>query len=70
MITTKRCLRIRRKDISFLRFIFEAYDGIAILTTIDPQEGLIAIYIAPGCEREVELLMESLKKDININYQD
>ncbi len=36
METIKKYYRIERKEICFLKFIFEAYDGIAMLTTVDP----------------------------------
>lgn len=48
--TIKRMYRIERKAICFFRFILEAYDGIAILETIDAKAGIIALHIAPGCE--------------------
>ncbi|MGD9119948.1 MAG: DUF4911 domain-containing protein, partial [Desulfobacterales bacterium] len=34
-----------RREIAFIKFIFEAYDGIAALRTIDPHEGIILFYI-------------------------
>ena len=66
--TTKKYLRIDRREISFLRFIFEGYDGIAILTTIDPDLGVVLLQIAPGCEKDVEMILQDLKKDIMIEY--
>ncbi len=50
----------------FLRYIFEAYDGIAILTTIDPGSGFVAFHISPGCEEAVEMILQDLKKEIMI----
>ena len=37
----KKYLRVDRRRIAFLKFIFEAYDGIANLTTIDAGLGVI-----------------------------
>ena len=56
--------RVDRREISFLRFIFEAYDGLAVLETLDPEAGYICFHIAPGCEDEVDILLEDLKNDI------
>ena len=64
--TIKKYFRIDRKEICFLKFIIEAYDGIAVLTTIDPVKGIIVINIAPGCEEEVEMIIQDLKKTIMI----
>jgi hypothetical protein len=65
--TIRKYYRVDRKEIFFLRFIFEAYDGIAVLTTIDPGLGIVALCIAPDCEEEVEMVLQDLKKDIMIN---
>lgn len=58
--TVRRFYRINRRDISFLRFILEAYDGVAVLTTQDGQRGIVSITIAPGCEILVEGIITSL----------
>lgn len=35
--------RIRSEKISWLRFIFEGYDGLAIVSTISAKQGLVRI---------------------------
>jgi hypothetical protein len=62
--TTKRIFRINRKDIGFLKFIFEAYDGIAVLTTLDSVLGTVRLSIAPGCEEEVAAVLADLQETI------
>ena len=62
--TIKQHYRVDRREIAFIRFIVEAYDGLAIVTTLDPQTGLIEFQIAPGCEQDVERILEDLKRDI------
>jgi hypothetical protein len=64
--TIERRLRVDRKEIAFLRFIFEAYEGIANLTTLNAREGLIRLQIAPGCEGEVKRVLDNLKQEIMI----
>ncbi|MBU3948350.1 MAG: DUF4911 domain-containing protein [Proteobacteria bacterium] len=64
MEITKRYYRIERKNISFLRFIFEAYDGIAIITTVDRFNGIVMFRIPPGCENEVDAVLQDLGKNI------
>lgn len=71
METIKRYYRVERKDICFLKFIFEAYDGIAILTTVDSDLSVVMFHIASGCEDDVEMILQDLKNDIMIeNYYD
>ena len=64
--TTKRYYRVDRREIAYLRFIFEAYDGIAVVKTVDAQKGLIVLHVAPGCENDVEYVLQDLKKEIMI----
>ena len=56
--------RVDRREIAFIRFIIEAYDGLAIVKTLDPQAGLIEFQIAPGCEQDVEMILKDLQGSI------
>jgi len=64
--TIKKYFRVDRRKIAFLKFIFEAYDGIVTLTTVNPNQGVVLLCIAPGCEDDVEMILQDLKKDILI----
>ena len=54
---------MERREIHYFRFLLESYDGMALVSTIDPHQALIQISIAPGCEQWVFELMETLKND-------
>jgi hypothetical protein len=64
--TIKKYYRMDRREICFLRFIFEAYDGIAVLRTLDPERGVVVLHVSPGCEADVEMILRELKRDIMI----
>jgi Domain of unknown function (DUF4911) len=64
--TETRYYRVDRRQIAFIKFIFEAYDGIAMLTTLDPVKGIIALYIAPRCQEQVAAILRDLKKEVTI----
>jgi len=64
--TSKRYLRVERREIAFIKFIFEAYDGLAVLETLDPKAGIVVFHIAPGCERDVDAILQDLKREILI----
>ncbi len=64
--TNQKYYRVDRSEIAYLRFIFEAYDGIAVVKTVDAQKGIIVLHIAPGCEDDVEYVLHDLKKEIMI----
>jgi hypothetical protein len=70
METLKRYYRMDRRAIHLLRFFLEGYDGIAGLTTIDPREGRVVLRIAPGCEGEVETLIEEMQRDMMLRPLD
>ena len=62
--TIKRYYRVDRREIAFLRFVFEAYEGLAMIETLNPDLGLIVFYIAPGCESDVDMILRDLQGDI------
>jgi hypothetical protein len=64
--TVKRTYRVDRSQISFLKFILEAYDGMAQLTTLNPGLGLVEIYVASGCMEDFEKIIRDLKKQMLI----
>ena len=64
--TIKKYFRVDRREIHFIRFILEAYDGIATLSTVDPDAGLVCLSIPPGCENDVEVVLQDIKKDVMI----
>lgn len=61
METTKQRFRVKRQDIHYLRTTIEAYDGMAVVRTIDPGEATIELLIAPGCEDLVSKLIAALR---------
>ena len=53
-------------EIHYLRFILEAYEGLATLTTVDAQRGLIQLATAPGSRASLEDLMEALGRELEL----
>ncbi len=66
MKTIGKLYSIEKKSVGFVKFIFEAYDGIAVVETIDRQASIIKLHIAPGCEGDVDDVINELKKEILI----
>ena len=67
--TIKYILSIERKEICYLQWIIESYDGMASVRTISPASGEIEISIAPGCKEDIFLLIKHLIEEgtIHIN---
>ncbi|MGD9367125.1 MAG: DUF4911 domain-containing protein [Desulfobacteraceae bacterium] len=64
--TSKQIYRVDRRQINVIRFIFEAYEGVAVVSTVDAATGLISLAVAPGCEAVAESVMDDLRKSILI----
>jgi hypothetical protein len=66
MDTHSLYFRVRRKDIAYLKFIVESYEGMAVLRTVDPDEAVVELMVAPGWEKDVEEVLSGLRKEIPI----
>ncbi len=55
---------VDRSQIGFIKFILEAHDNVAVMSTIDPKQGVVQLSIAPGCER----LVSDIMKDFSENF--
>jgi len=56
-------LKVDRKDLSYLRWTVESYDGMALVSTLDPALAYVEIRIAPGCEGIVTDLLNHLARE-------
>ena len=66
METTKWMFRVNREDIHYLRTTIEAYDGMAVVRTVDPAQAVIELMIAPGCEECISRLIAALREQEGI----
>ena len=57
----KKYFKLKRKDIALVQFIIEGYEGIARVTTIDPQTAIIQISIIPDFISDVSAIIKDLK---------
>lgn len=57
---------VRPRDIYLLRFILEGYDGLAVVTTLNRESGLVQISIAPGCEDELEQILTAENSGLDV----
>lgn len=64
--TTRRRYRVDRSQISFIKFILEAYDNVAVMSTIDPRQAIVQIAIAPGCETMVKGIMDGFSEEFEV----
>ncbi|MFH2091822.1 MAG: DUF4911 domain-containing protein [Pseudomonadota bacterium] len=67
MQTIHKYYWVDKTKIGFIRFIFEAYEGVAIATTIDVSKGLIRLAIAPERLETATLIIDALSKDFKFH---
>ena len=60
-------VEVDKKDIAYIVSIFEGYDCLAIVRTIDPSRGLIELMISPDFLEDTRRLTEALSKEIPFN---
>ncbi len=66
MDTQSRYFRLPRKEIAYFKFIVESYEGMAVVRTKDPHEAIVELMVAPGWERDLEEVLDGLRKEMPI----
>jgi hypothetical protein len=56
-------LRVDRNDIYYVRFIFEGYDGMGIISTKDPIQGHLIITYPTGRRYDILELIKALQNE-------
>ncbi|MBI4651579.1 DUF4911 domain-containing protein [Candidatus Desantisbacteria bacterium] len=64
--TISKCYKVPSEKIGFINMIIDSYEGMACLRTLDEKLGYVELWISPFFEKEVEKIIEDLKKDILI----
>jgi len=67
MHTLSKEYMVDKEKIGFIRFIFEAHEGVAVVTTLDPKTGHILLRIAPDRVNTASQIIDDLKKDFQFN---
>ena len=57
-------LHIRPRDISYLRFVLEGYDGLAMVSTLDPGSGLVMLRTPGSRFTELMHLLSALSTEL------
>ena len=70
MNTERFYYRVDRRKISLLKFTFDAYEGVAVVTTLDAAKGVVVLAVAPGCREMVRGIMADLGRRFLIENRD
>lgn len=52
------------EEISYIGFIIHAYEGLAVVRTLDGEMGLVEMLIAPDLEDEFSALLDALSEEV------
>lgn len=61
-----RYFKVLHRDMVYLKFILEAYEGMNVMSTVDNKTGIIRIAIMPGFEDDMAELLEDLRLQVKM----
>ena len=61
----KKILKLDRKDISYIKFLFEGYEDLCTITTVDKNEAVIALTILPDFVSDVNRILDALREEVD-----
>lgn len=59
-------VKVKREDIVYLNGVFESYDNLAVIRTIDRWESLVEILASPYFVSDVKGILEELKREMSL----
>ena len=64
-----RCvlLRVERHDIGLLCSLMAGYEGVAIVRTVDPKQGLVVLLVAPAFYTTVLDIIQALSQEMPLD---
>lgn len=60
----KLLIQVEPKDIAFLNKIFEGYDGLGIVSTLNRREGLVVLTVTPETKNDVIEILNNFPKKV------
>ena len=57
-------IEVDKKDIAYIVSIFEGYDNLAVVRTVDASRGIIELMISPDYLEDTRRLVQSLSEEI------
>ena len=53
-------LRVARRDIAYVKFVIESYEGVAVTRTVDPAAGVVVVLVAPDFLADARRIVAAL----------
>lgn len=61
-----RYFRVQHRDMVYLKFILEAYEGMNVMSTVDNKVGIIRVAIMPGFLEDMDGLLAELGTKVQL----
>jgi len=61
-----RYFKVAHRDMVFLKFILEAYEGMNVMSTVDNRAGIIRVAIMPGFVDDMDGLLADLGRQVTM----
>lgn len=65
-VPCRRYFRLDRRDLAYLKFVVEAYEGLATLSTVAREETLVSLTTLPSLAADLDGLLEALRGEITM----
>jgi hypothetical protein len=62
----KKCYTVAKKEVGYLRFTFEGYDGLLFMRTLKAAEGLIEIGYPLERQEDAEALLAAVAQEVGL----
>lgn len=59
-------LEVDKKEIAYIVSVFEGYDNLAVVRTVDPARSVIELIISPDYLEDTRQLVDALSKELYI----
>ena len=57
-------LRVPPEEIAYVKFIFESYEGIAVVRTIERTRAVIVLMVAPDFADEARRILAAIRSEV------
>jgi hypothetical protein len=66
METDSRYFQLASRDLVYMKFILEAYEGLSTMSTVDAKRGIVRVNYPLPFAGEIAALMEALSAEIAV----
>lgn len=63
---TVRFYRVDRRDLVYLKFVLEAYEGMSTLSTVEPKGVIVRLSIPSGFADDMQKIISGLSGEITL----